>query len=542
MAADTAFKRSSAPDISLPWRRPPIPTGVNDFNARAGFLRYYAGLRFAGFVLEVDWDDDGQFSQAYDDIGDLTMSIECRRGREDASQLVARAATGQLQALLRNTSGRFSSFYTASPIYGKILPSRKVRFRMAAPYGAVLWTGFLDRIEPQTATADGIPMVMLYASGPFRQISNNKVSPPAQFGGTTGVVIGALLDEAGWPAGDRTIDAGQHEMGRWYIEDRDAIPALQEIEDTEVGFLYEGLAWDFIFEARYNRILNHLVSEATFSDNAGAALSYRNVSQSDPLREIFNEMVIQVQPYHLGASAVLWTLTGETPIIAPAGGSRTYIAQYPNVSSGGAQGAYVSSWTTPVVGTDITQTGVANGDLAVTVSKTATKMFITITNNHATLGAQITLLQARGIPVVKDNPYQVISEDTTSQGKYDVRSYPYTAPWFLNEAYAKSASDYFISRQKDPRPVLAIEIASNKALAYYNQAASRKISSRVTLVANQSRTMLGINGDFYIESIAHRLSAHEGFRTFFELSQAEADPAYWQLDVDLLGVGTKLAY
>lgn len=70
----------------------------------------------------------------------------------------------------------------------------------------------------------------------------------------------------------------------------------------------------------------------------------------------------------------------------------------------------------------------------------------------------------------------------------------------------------------------------------------RDIDDRITLEAEAMFTKLGINGDFHIEAVGHRLAVHSPLQTTWHLSKGDADPGYWILDVDLLGTGTVLGY
>lgn len=496
----------------------------------------------AVYVLEVDWLNAGTFAGANDNVTADLLTVETQRGRDYASQLTGRATAGRLVATLKNLDGDYSPFNSAGPIYGNLVPGRKVRLRTTSPTAVNLWVGFLDRIMP-AGTVDGIPTVTLEASGPISRINGKQVSPAAQASALTSTIVGAILDAAGWPAGDRDIQVGQTTITRWYVDRLDALNAIREIEETELGFFYEDEAGKVAFEDRHFRLAGaQQASQATFSDASAATNKYREIEQQDPLREIFNEVVAVVEPLTAaGAVSVLWTLN-ETPTI-DAGQSKTWWAAYPNPDVDPDTGAYVDAWTTPVVGTDVTQTGVSNGDLAVTVSKFASTMKITIANNHATATATITLLQARGDPVRKKAPVRITDEDATSQTAYGQRTYRLPGPWLPNTAEAQDFARYVVSRYKDPLPVLRIGVLANRDANAMTQALTRQISDRVTVVATGSRTMLGIDADFFIEAIGHRITqAGTRHETFFELSDATGDSGYFVIGYSTMGETTKLAY
>lgn len=405
-----------------------------------------------------------------------------------------------------------------------------------------LWTGVLDVVEP-TVSPGPLKLATLKASGKLIELSSGKkVNPPAFAAALTGTIVTAILVDAGLSTTEYAIDAGQSTIGRWYVEDKAALEAVREIEETELGFFYERSDGVLVFEDRHARLLNprSVTSQATFSDAPGPTLGYTAIAQQDPLREVFNEVLATVQNYTVAGLAVLWTLNGVTPTILP-GAALTIWAQYPNAASGGDAGAYVDVWTTPVVGTDITQTGVTNGDIAVSVSKFARSMKITITNNHASATATITLAQARGTAVTFDDPVLISAEDTTSQSMYGERSYRLPGPW-LTFLVAQDFVNFVISRYKDPTPILTIEYVGNKSLTALQNALDREISDKVTVDASNNAG-LGVNDDFFIENIRHVVDQGLTRHTVsYDLAFAGADAGYWIIGVSLLGIDTKLAY
>lgn len=466
-----------------------------------GALSIIGGAAPATVLFAVDWDNDGFFGNALSDLTPYTLSIECERGRDKASQVVGRSVAGSLRATVLNTDGEFSSFNTSSPLYGKVLPNRKVRLLLG---GVSVWAGYLSRVSP-SSLSDGLNVVNIEASGPFVKLSGptSKVNPPAQSNAQVGTIIDAILDEVDWPAANRAIDAGVVTVANWYAQDRSALQAIQELsDDTEFGFFREGRDWDAIFEQRDYRATSKTVSQATFSDDPASLLVYDYITQADPLDEIFNEITAEVQPYTVQTLAVLWTL-GDVPFTLGPGEEITYVAQYPNSASGN-DAAFVSAWTTPVIGTDITQTGVGNNDISISVEKTATNMAITIENIHGTDTATITLVQARGVPVLKNDSFQVAVSDSISQQIYGPRAYPLPSPWFPSAAVAQTGCQFVIDKYKNPRPILTISFPATTS-ELKEQALNRDVSDRITVVSVND-VKLGINADFYIESIQHRVT------------------------------------
>jgi hypothetical protein len=670
----------------------------------------FAGSRAERYKVEVDWDGDGDFDEANEDISADALSATTKRGREWDSNLIGRSIAGSIQIELDNAAGVYSSLNPASPIYGLVANGRRVRISMLAPFAGVMGVGFLTGLVPHTGA---LPQATLTAKGAFALLGepSRKISPPPLDNQLSGYVVNTILDAARWPpaasqlllnpgwesgaapgtswvdatfnltgtwtmnashsegaqslqlavtavaaagyklaeqvvplpflalkaatlrltydyyivshasgtnlkalifvapaddagaqlstvtaidsptptggwitdqvldipcpdgttalqvyagihlisgafdstltvrfdnfrltwpAGDaiggRDIDAGEVPIGHWAQENKGALEALQEMEETEVGFLFEGLDWQVVFESRFARATEHTEAVTSFSDAAGELMAYGDVEQAEPLDKIYNIISADIQPAHAGsAGTVLWTQR-ETPFNLTAGASVRYKATIPSGD------LYANPWITPVVGTDVTQTGVANSDISISnVVKSAKSMLFTIKNNHATTTASITLAQARGTPLIADEPIGIESHDQTSIATYGPREFPLPSPYYLNSVYAQASADYFISQYKDPRPILKVLLLAGYIPSVLQQAVTRDISDRVHFQALGIRTMLGISQDFYIESVAHKISRDAPLETTWELSPAGLS-TYWVLGTSQLGVSTRLAW
>lgn len=500
------------------------------------------------FMLAVDWDGDLDLSDANEVLNADVLDFQTQRGRDYASQLTGRAGAGTLQATLLNDDGKYSSFNAASPIFGQILPGRRVGLWITTPVSVCLWTGLLDHIDPQ---AGDVPTATLNASGVFIKLSgpNSKVDPAPQANVRTSDILEEVLDAAGWPVADRSIDDGAMVIGRWYAEQSEALGLLRDMEEAEGGFIYEGLNWDFVSENRYKRELENATSMATFSDDPPETLQYLlNLVQSDPLREIFNEVSASVSPHRLGAEATLWELS-ET-FVLQAGESRTYFAEVGSIEI--EQVVYVDPWTALEIGRDgtvssgfalnPTGTTTANlGDVSVAATAFSKSLKIVITNVDSVLHT-VTALSVDGVPVLASDTFRLSVEDAGSVAKYGRRAYPFASPWFPNSAYAQASIDHVLETYKDPRPILALTIPSSSSTALLEQAAARAISDRVTVEATKMLTMLGINAGFYIESIGHSWAAPGPLETTFMLSPADAAVSFFLVGVSLLGGADGLAY
>tara|TARA_Y100000310_G_scaffold71156_1_gene66994 strand:- start:28 stop:1575 length:1548 start_codon:yes stop_codon:yes gene_type:complete len=512
----------------------------------------------ATYTLRVDWDNNDILTGTGEDVTARLMELEWWRGRDYPSQLTGRSIGGKLRATLLNTSKDYSSFNTLSPIAGNIVPGRKVRLDGGSgsfPYTFPIvfndkphFVGFLDSLEP-IPDIHGRNVAELVAIGPLAYLNEKEVQLAMATSKATGTAIGDILDDTGWPSGDRTLDTGQTTMDRFWVDRQKTIAALRLVEETEGGFIYEGKDGKIVFQDRHARLKSpHTTSQATFSDASGAARSYMAMPQLDPFAFIFNEFEATIQTYTVASIATLWTLSesgSSSPKLAP-GESRDFWAVHPTPDSA-TNVIAVDAWTTPAENTDYEANSASDGngtdhsaDLTVTVSKFSESMKISITNGAA-VAVFITLLQARGTAVTRDDPVKMISEDTTSQTAYGERTFPSRSRFIPNTTEGKDWADFNLSIYKDPIPLLRMRVNGNRDHNNLVEVLTRDIGDRVTIVATGDAG-LGINEDFFIESEHHLVDENRHHWAEWTLSPADGYSNFWILDTSKLDTETALAY
>ena len=513
------------------------------------------------FNLFVDWDDDTLYTGAGEDVtARLRAPLTWSTGRDYASQLNGKAIAGVLVAFLDNDSGDYSSFNTSSPLTGKLKTGRRVQLQGGShgfPYtfpivfaGGARWTGRLEKLTP-LPNVHGHNLVRLEAWGPLAFINQEDIELAMSADILTGTAVANVLDEVGWPFGDRDIDVGQTTMSRFWVNERKALGALRDIEVTEAGFLRESKGGDVVFEDRHRRLKSpYRTSQAAFSDALGATLGYGGQPrQKDPAETVFNKFSVDIQTYTVGALAVLWTLAesgANSPQLAP-GETRNFWANYPNPDSP-MDAFVVDAWSDLVDNTDYeanTQSGGGgtdtSADLAVAETKFGNRMKIAVTNNGA-LSCFLTLLQAQGTPVSRNDPIRLSYEDTVSRDEHGERSFDNPPDFIPTSTEGEDWCRFHVSMYKDENPILeAITIDGNRDHAHMVQALTRDISDRITIVANDGAG-LGINGDFFIEHLAWVLREGNRFACTMQLSPAAGYSDFWVLDESVLDTSTIPAY
>src|SRR5213593_2549054 len=496
----------------------------------------------AAAIFAVDWNNDGDFSDPYEDLTNYVLEADFEWGRDRPSQLTGRSSAGTLTLRLKNPDGIFSSFNGLSPIYGQIVPGRRVRVQilwLGSYYR--LFTGRLDSVQPQPIEAGRVQRATLRAIGSLGALSQRKVAVPMTANVLTGAAVGVVLDEIGWPAWERALDTGQTLIKRFStgydtkreggkFEKVDALQALHDIEATELGFIRELKTGYIAFEDSQHRLVApHTVNQVVLTDLATTAsgyLQYQAITQLDELKEVYNIIEAEIRLDTVDADAVLWTLaqTGaDSPSIASSG-SQNFYSVYPN-PSGPRDGVSVDAWTTPSVGSaDLKANSKADGTgadlssfITINTVKLDNEMKVALTNTHSST-AYITLLRARGTAVRAKDPVTVRAEDGDSKTAYGERSYPLTARYLPTLASGQALCNKLLSTYKRPIPVLEIGYRAQRSYAHMYEALIRDVSDRIRVRADNA-SQLGIDRDFFVEKISWRMKPKDWHITY-QLSPA----------------------
>ena len=508
----------------------------------------------------IDWNNDGDFANAEDDITGDTLNVSWFRGRDYASALEGRSIAGTLNATLVNTDGKYSPSNTSSPLSGSIVPGRNIKITAgeAVPFpqdfpitfsDTTRWQGKIDRILPQPAST-GLKTCTLTAFGNLGYLNQFDVQLASQTNRRTDQAVGDILDNLGWAAGDRSLDTGLTTISRFWLSNKKGIDALRLVEETEAGFIKETKDGKIGFENRHHRLTESAstTSQATFTDASGATNTFSSITQADPLSTIINHVEATARSYDTASVAVLWTHpeTGSSsPTLAP-GETKTFEAEFPNPDSAN-NAEEVDAWTTPAATTDYLANIASDGsgtnrtsNIAVTNTKTAERMVMTFTNNSAD-DVFLTKIQARGTAVATKNPCTVRSIDTASQTEYGERKYVAQTKFIPTTSEAQDWCDYQASIYGSPIEILTMNIPANETSV--KQALSRDISDRITVTATND-TNLGINTDFFIESEAHNVTLG-GTEHTVQLQLSPATGGYsqfWVLGKSVLGINSVPAF
>lgn len=483
------------------------------------------------YYMFLDFDNDGDFDGADEYVTPNVLvrePVTCRRGRDQVTTLSPIGA-GDLTALLNNTSRIYSRENAAGALAGNLEPGRLVRLSQVQDTAETpLWTGIIhDLIERPDPTEKSVQLVGI---GRLSALANVKVSTALYQSIRVDVAIGYLLDAVGWPTADRSLQVAQTTLDWWWLDDEDALTALQKLQDAEGqgAVIFEGKDGYLTFHDRHYRITASAatVVQATFR-GTGAEPVHSAPLRYDPRRkDLVKTATFEYKLRTAKGLAEVWAL-GSTVTLGP-----NEVRKYQARDSAGDP--FTAAATPTVPDGDYT---VASGSLAsITLDRTSGAS-VTITLTAGAAGASITGLRLRAQLVSVDNTVQV--SNTVADGTEGlIFPYPILPEIALNTM--QDLANAFVALNKSSRPQVQITLQTgpNGVASRLTQARTRDISDRVNV--RDTQTGLDSGDDFWVERIEHRIGGqyHEA-----SLGLAKAGvTTYWVLGSSALDGADVLAY
>lgn len=439
----------------------------------------------ASYTIQIDWNNDGDFSDANEDISEYVIEAVWSTGY--AKPYDHAAAPGWLKLTLDNTDRRFSPENASSPLYSSLKPMRYVRIQ--ATYNSTthtLFYGYLWRIEPEAGQRDDrqaivhcIDAVALLEHYPLEiELLEDKRSDE---------VLDTIIQRVAWPPAlsgywvlgiEGHMELGQttrlsgasvyksFETGRetfayagdtWYPENTTALEAIRQTCASEYGRFHFTRAGKARFLDRHWVQKTHTVA-ATFNDDV-VELIYRKGTDA-----LHNEIVVHMNPRVEGtAGSVLWSNEGD-PVRLAANSQRTIRAVF--VDDGGRRHG-ASTLITPVASTDYIANSAKDGSgetlindarlSVVSVEAKATGAAITFqwgqvdgAGTEALGPVYLTKLQLRGTPLKAFDPNEIAASDAESITRYQRRRRIVDAALLNDPVTGYAMARYLLMLHKDP--------------------------------------------------------------------------------------------
>lgn len=236
------------------------------------------------FTLDSSLLDTGLLAFDYFlDVSQWVEKMSSQRGVSRHDGVYARAQAGRATVVFDNGDRRFDPTNLAGPYVGdgrtEIVPMRA--FRLQATWAGVaydLWQGFADEWRLDYGGGD-VATTTLTGTDGTKVVSNYDSVAGALVGGgeTTGARINRILDNAGWPGGERAIDTGLTTVQSTDLANN-AWTEILLTSDTEIGEVYFDATDRVVFRNRHAILTDtrSATPQATFGCDPGE-LGYDSV-------------------------------------------------------------------------------------------------------------------------------------------------------------------------------------------------------------------------------------------------------------------------
>lgn len=229
---------------------------------------------------------------SWNDISSDGMDFSITKGRQHE---LDRMEAGIATLTLLNTSGNYWANNAGGAYYPNIKPLKRVNIR--ATYGATtydLYTGFVESWDPDFILRPikgpimRLPCVDLISN--LSRLLLNNAGYAEELSGTR---IGNVLDDLGWAAGDRDLDAGLTTIrASGVMENENATEHLFLVQQSENGIVFIQGDGDVEFQDRGARLrVPYTTSQGTFGDGAGE-LGYNAIEFADDVQYLYNDIHI----------------------------------------------------------------------------------------------------------------------------------------------------------------------------------------------------------------------------------------------------------
>lgn len=434
----------------------------------------------------VDWQNNGTYVDVGDDVSDRSRgSLSFGYGRDQSTALTP-VLTGLGSMTLDNSSRDYSPRNTASPLYGLVKPGRRVK--VTRTVGATTYVLFVGHTNDQPINPDvSAKTVTVGLLDNLADFKRQKISTALYAGIRTGEAIGRVLDAIGWTGG-RDLDVGGTVMPWWWVENTDALSALNAILAAEgpPSLLTMGTSGEVIFRDRHHRLIRSasLVSQGTWRGIGAEPVMGVPFSYDEAFGDIVNTATVAVPVRAPTVADVVWS-SNETIVLAN-GETRTIVA----------------SASDPFMWAQDPDVTVSSGSVSATLARdSGSAVVITL---YAPSGpAVVTALSVRAVPIRTAYTTQAVATDASSVTDYGPREYPDPPSWG-GQAGIQAILDATVAARAQPLPVLSVkfQVGSGAPSSRIAAVLARNIGDRVTVVEPETQ----VNGDFCVERIDHEIN------------------------------------
>lgn len=442
--------------------------------------------------LYADWNNDGDFVDANENLSAYLLSATVRRGRTSVND---EFSAGSMSVTLDNQTGIFSPFNTSGALYGSLLPGRAIK--LEATHSAVLYPVFYGYITDyqQSRTPDGAPTVTFNALDAFDVLRLGEIRSALLESVSVDSAIGTFLDAAGWSATLRDLNASVETIDRIWQHRRDPLSAIRAAAKCECG--------GQLFMSRDGKVTfrdrNYRSSQTAYATITGPQALGFGIRREDFYDSIHHQRAGLVLD---SAATVLYTLSPQGRVLMP-GTTDSRNTIHFELSTGG------KNLVSPVAVTDYNANSAADGSGTDKTAQVSVSSFTAyggggtiVFNNLDSSPVYLygtPALQVRGTAIRRSTDDRMIEVAVSSPvvaGQVLSDAFDWLDDVPAIEGYAHYRAGVYATAQ--PRLGIRLIPSTDPEMA---TVLGGEIGKRVTVTNTTGLYPTQINEDFFVESI-----------------------------------------
>jgi len=228
------------------------------------------------------------------DVTEYVRTIQVKRGR---SRTLEKFTAGIANVALDNRGRDFDPLYSASPFFGNIGPRKQIQI---SDNNELLFVGNVEDWD-FSYSPSGDSVAEVQALDGFAVITPEQLNAGTATSQLTGARVGEVLDDIGWPLGQRRISTGRATLDADVVAaGTNSLAYLQKVELSEPGALFIGRDGFFTFLDRDD--LQTYTSAVTFGT---AGIPFTNIGVVFGTEEMTNAVTVT----YYGGTAIGGTVT-----------------------------------------------------------------------------------------------------------------------------------------------------------------------------------------------------------------------------------------
>lgn len=501
----------------------------------------------SNFKVFVDWNEDGDYSDSNEDITNDIYSLEWSLGRTTYNSIFNEA---RLTAVLDNIDKKYSPEYSSSPLFGVLLPGRRIKVEDGD--SNIMFLGVIRDISPEPIAIHGQKVATITATmaRPYLQKFVPRVDLFENV--TVDVIIRDLLDQFNNPIikdvwkmelagfselGSTTIlgegnnynfDVGETTITYFgdNLDDKNNskqfLEIVAELINAERGYFWQDRDGTFVFRNRNHYNLSSYTPDYTYDDDV-AALTYEPPGH----KFLINDIELTVYPRVEGSSETLWQKQSDITIEP----GETLDLKTP----------YTDTTNTLVGGKDIAEptptftSGTASIDQFIANGQYANIRMV----NDGSVDAVIDDLSIAGNPITSNNPVIIKISNDTSIASYGQRFANYDLKAIDNVTDGKNIANYeLLIRSKMVGIITEFEIEAEADGTDNADLINTTFDTLVRLVDSQT----GHDRTYFVIGESHSINSFNTHTARFTLEPTPIDEGFWILGTSELGITTGVGY